>query len=290
MAHCPNCGKKLHLTDWRPECPQCGVNLVYYRANEKLLEESEKTEIEHAKFQPKIDRGKAAFFGSPPAIVRIVLSLLPIAGLFLPLCKMLNGETVKNINAVGVYNYISQNDFGSIFSKAFGGDLLSVSIVTLLLSVVMIFVCLICVVMSLGKYGKIRNLILNSVMLLFGAVSAVSFIVFSNGITQPFADPTVSADANPEIFTSCVIGAGIFVYLGLVLVLLVYNLVLAKKGLKIKHTPCLIGGLPSDEYFSYVEQGMSQLEIRKKMVNVLTKMQEEIRAKEAEARAKNMKI
>ena len=62
--------------------------------------------------------------------------------------------------------------------------------------------------------------------------------------------------------------------------ILVYNLYLAKKGLKIKHTVCYIGGLPSEEYFGYIEQGMSDLEIRKKMVEALTAMQEEVREKE----------
>lgn len=30
MAKCPNCGQNLRLTQWRPECPACGVNMVYY--------------------------------------------------------------------------------------------------------------------------------------------------------------------------------------------------------------------------------------------------------------------
>ena len=45
MAHCPKCGKKLHFYNWKPNCPSCGVNLNYYRANEILLDESEKAEI-----------------------------------------------------------------------------------------------------------------------------------------------------------------------------------------------------------------------------------------------------
>ena len=72
----------------------------------------------------------------------------------------------------------------------------------------------------------------------------------------------------------------------LFVLLLVYNLVLAKKGLPVKYTVCLIGGLPSDEYFAMVEQGVSDLEIRKKMVAALEKMQEDVRAKAAEAEQK----
>ena len=73
---------------------------------------------------------------------------------------------------------------------------------------------------------------------------------------------------------------------GLYAALLVYNLYLAKRGLPIKKTVCYIGGLPSDEYFALVEQGVSELEIRKRMVEALTKMQEETLAKAAEAEEK----
>ena len=71
----------------------------------------------------------------------------------------------------------------------------------------------------------------------------------------------------------------------LILALTVYNLVLAQKGLKVKYTVCLIGGLPSDEYFRMKEDGVSELEIRRKMVEALTVMQNEARAKEAVAEA-----
>ena len=257
MANCPKCGRKLHLYDWRPECPDCHVNMVYYKANEKLLADSEAAEIEHAKSQPGIDRAKAAFFGSPLAIIRIVVSLLPIGGLFLPLCKVSD----KSINAIGVVNYIQSHPIGAIFGNAVKGDMISLSVAGLLLSVVMILACLICLFMSLGKHGKQRNFIMNLVMLLGALTSAIAFAVSGSGA----------------------LGIGAFVYIALLLAIMIYNLVLAKIGLPIKHTECLIGGLPSDEYFALVEQGASELEIRKKMVAALTKMQDEIRAKEKQA-------
>ena len=70
------------------------------------------------------------------------------------------------------------------------------------------------------------------------------------------------------------------IYFLLLVVIVVYNYYLYKKGLNIKYTTCYIGGLPSDEYFRYVDEGMSELEIRKKMVEALTAMQEEVREKE----------
>lgn len=273
MATCPKCGKKLHLYNWRPECPACGANMVYYESNERLLAETEKTEIEHAKFQPKVDRAKAAFFGSPWAIARIVLTLLPLPCLLLPLCGAVNATYVERVNAVGIYQFLSETGFGPAFSGAFKGDWLLLALTLLLASVVMILVCLICTVMSLGRHGKARNLILNLILLGCGVGYAVCFAVSTSR-------PSGSS------FRPCGLQWGTFVYIGLLAALLVYNLYLAKRGLPIKKTVCYIGGLPSEEYFSYVEQGLSDLEIRKKMVEALRKMQEDVLARAVEAEEK----
>ena len=88
MANCPKCGARLKLTDWRPTCPHCGINLIYYGMEERLLEDADKAESEHAVFQKKLDRLKASFIGSPLTIIRIVLSLLPIGALMLPLANV----------------------------------------------------------------------------------------------------------------------------------------------------------------------------------------------------------
>ncbi len=273
MATCPKCGKKLRLYHWRPECPACGVNMIYFASNERLLAESEKTEIEHAKFQPKVDRAKAAFFGSPWAIARIVLTVLPWACLMLPLGRLVNQEYVLSFNAVNVYQYLSGQGFGNVFSSAIKGDRLSLAAALLLVSAAMVLVCLICSVMSLGKHGKSRNLILN----LIQTGSAVGAAVCFSLADIRAALPDYSSDD---------LRWGGFVYIGLLAALLVYNLYLAKRGLPVKKTVCYIGGIPSDEYFQYVEEGMSELEIRKKMVEALTKMQDEVRAKAAEAEEK----
>ncbi len=280
MASCPNCGKKLHITDWKQDCPACGVNLIYFKSNERLLAESEAAEIEHAKHQPGIDRAKAAFFGSAPAIVRIVLSLLPVSALFLPLCIFDTDGGLKKVNVIDIYKYISSAGFGNVIGNAAKRTFPDTQIALLLVSVIMILVCLICLFMSLGKHGKQRNLILNLIMLVPAVLSVFLTFVFDGILTVPF-DITENLT-----ITSAKPGIGAYLYIFLIAVILVYNLYLAKKGLKINHTPCYIGGLPSEEYFRYVDEGMSELEIRKKMVDALTAMQEEVRHKEEEARAK----
>ena len=265
MAQCPKCGKTLRLYHWRPECPYCGVNVVYYNSNDRMLAETEYAEIEHAHSQPRIDRAKAAFFGSPLAIVRIVLSVLPIAALFLPLGRLSHPNSTP-FNVLGIYRYLSENDFGSVLQNAQGGHAPELSLLLLLLSAVLWLVCLICLPMSLGKHGKGRNLLLDLLLLGSAAASAVSFALRGGTL---------------------LIGA--YVYLLLIAVILIYNLLPPVRSLPIKHTVCYIGGLPSDEYFAMKAQGVSELEIRKKMVEALTAMQEEARRKEAEEEAQALK-
>ena len=264
MAHCPQCGRKLHIYNWRPDCPGCGVNLNYFNSNQILLDESEKAEKEHALFQPKIDRAKAAFAGSKLAILRIVLTLLPVGALFLPL--LITGEG-KRLNVLDVYNALNAYGLGNVFSGALKNTA-CLAAALLLLSAAMIIVSIVLILMSLGKHGRIRVIITYSFMfccaagaVLLAAVSKPeSYAVFTEGSS------------------ALKIGFGAFVYAALFLVLLLYNLFLIKKGIPIKYTQCLIGGLPSEEYFRYIEDGMSKSEIQRKMLVALATLDEQLDA------------
>ena len=265
MAVCPKCGRKLRLSDWRPECPACGVNMIYYNANDRLLAETERAEIEHAKSQPRIDRAKAAFFGSPPAVARLALNVLPLAALFLPLGRLICQEYVQRVDALSVFGFLQNADVGALFGGLTKGEPLSVSLLSLLLSAVLTLAGLFCLPASLGRLGKARNLLLNGLAFCGALTAAVCFSVRGGALL-------------PEYHASQ-LGWGAFVYLFLLLALLTCNLILAKKGLRVRYTTCLIGGLPADEYYGLVARGASELEIREKMVAALTEMQEEVRSK-----------
>lgn len=252
MANCPHCGYHLRLTDWKPDCPECGVNLNYYKANERLLDESEKAEAEHAKFQPKVDRAKAAYAGSWKAIARIVLTLLPVGALFLPVVKT---DGAKNV--IDIYKYVSGADLGALLGAGAAG----VSVAGLALSAVLILVCLILIVMSLGKHGKGRTIALYGVM--FGA-ALVSLAAFF---------PAAKAMAFPGVETGLTAGIGAFLYVALQALSFGWNLHVALTGIPVKYTKCLIGGLPSEEYFGYIEKGVPKEDIRRKMLVALAEMQ-----------------
>ena len=269
MANCPKCGRKLTLLDWRPNCPDCGVNLVYYGMEDRLLDEADKAEAEHARLQKRIDRLKAAFVNSPLTIVRIILSILPIATLLIPLATVtfsgpMIAEQTKSINAIEIYNIVSKLDFDALFTMI-GSNLLGTafigmagSLVSLVISLVFVIVSLLALMAACGPKGNVRNLTLNSISIVFAVASIFLFNMFSNGISAAF----------PEYFSGK-IGAGIFVYIGSLLLLLGINILLTVKGIDVKYKQCFVGGIPYEEYMELVEKGTPKDEIRAMMVAAL---------------------
>ena len=269
MAKCPKCGRKLTLFDWRPNCPGCGVNLVYYGMEERLLNEADAAEAEHAKLQKKIDRLKASFVGSKLTIIRIILSVIPIAALMLPLCSVTYSgpfieQTTTSVNAITIYNLVSTLDFDALFTMI-GSDVLGTSflgyaggLVCLLLSLVLVIVSLVLLTLACSPKGNPRNITLNSITIILAAASAVLFTVFSNGITAVF----------PE-FISGKLGIGIFVYIALLAALLILNIVIAKKGVDVKYKQCYVGGIPAEEYFELVANGTDVETIHEMMAKAL---------------------
>ena len=270
MAKCPKCGRKLTLFDWKPNCPGCGVNLVYYGMEERLLKEADAAEAEHARLQKRIDRLKAAFVGSKLTIIRIILSVLPIATLLLPLCSVsysgpMIEATTKNINAIEIYNIVSSLDFDGLFTMI-GSPLVGTSFIgylgallCILLSLVFVIVSLVMLTLACGRLGNVRNITLNSIAILLAAGSAVFFNIFAKEINGVF----------PE-FISGKIGFGIFVYIGALALLLGINILLAVKGIDVKYKQCYVGGIPAEEYFELVEKGTDIDVIHEMMAKALT--------------------
>ena len=273
MADCPKCGKHLRMLDWRQTCPYCDVNLVYYKSNEKLLDDSEKAEIEHAHTQPKIDRAKAAYFGSPPAIARFVLTILPVVTLLIPFVKLSGANESKLINLVSVINFFRGGGFNTMLG-ALPGDKLALALALMCLAAAMFLINAIFIIASYGKHGKGRQTFLYAFTFLLALASFVCL---------------VAGGKNTEVFTknysSAVPFAGAVVFVFAEFAALAVNIMLYAKGIKVKYTPCLIGGLPKEEYYSCVEQGMTREEIRRKMLVALAEMQEEYDRKVAEEEA-----
>ncbi len=270
MAKCPKCGRKLTLFDWKPNCPGCGVNLVYYGMEERLMDEADQAEAEHARLQKRIDRLKASFVGSKLAIVRIILSVLPIAALMLPLASVsFTGPyieaTTKSINAIEIYNIVSSLDFDALFTMIGSGVVGSSfigyagALVGILLSLVFVILSLVLLTLACSPKGCPRNIIMNSLAIVSAVVSIVMFNQFANGITSVF----------PDFVTDASIGFGIFVYIGALAILLCVNIYLTVNKIPVKYKQCYVGGIPAEEYFELVEKGTDKETLHKMMAEAL---------------------
>ncbi len=288
MAKCPNCGYHLRFIDWKPNCPNCGVNLNYFGLEEKLQDEADKAEVEHAKVQKRIDRLKTAFVGSPLTIARIFLSVIPIGMVMLPLCTIkysgpLISETVTKLNIIGVYNALSSLDFDILTtlmgSKLVGTGFLGygVSLISIFASLVMVLVSLIALCAAMGKKGNIRNIFNNSLAIIFAAVSAVFFSIFSKNINSVF----------PEFYDGS-LSIGIYLYIASLVVLLALNIYLTVNKVQVKYKQCYVGGIPVEEYLQELENGTSIDELHERMNKILAEKEAE-RVKEAEKKAAERK-
>ncbi|MBQ7545602.1 MAG: hypothetical protein IJT41_01375 [Clostridia bacterium] len=286
-ATCPKCGGKLRLIDWKPNCPHCGVNMVYYGMEERLLLDADKAEAEHARTQPKVDRIKAATVGSPLAIARLVLSLIPIAGLFLPLAKFAFTAPYAafsgNVNAISLYNVVSTTDMDALMSmfgsKLFGTAfiLYGVAIVCVALSALGVLFHTIFQTLACSPKGKQRNIAFDVLNLLLVGGAIICFTMFSGRITALF----------PHVVQTSAVGFGAFVYLGLILLSFAMDILCIVKGVPIKYKECFVGNIPADKYFQLVEEGVPLEQIRQVMAEHTAQKEAEKKAQEeAEAAAK----
>ena len=276
MATCPNCGRNLHLYNWKQKCPGCGVNLTIYNLQERLMDDADKAEVQNYHFQKKIDRLKGSFIGSPLAITRIVTTLLPVGALFLPIVNAQVNEPFAplekgGISALTIYNNIDgvTGALGDLFS----GSLLPLGIAlgSLILSILMVVVKFVLLILACSPKAKPRNITLNIIQLLTAIVPAILFI------------------ACPQDAVVGSVGIGGWLFIALLIVSAVIDILCLKQGIEIKHKQCYVGGIPIEEYFEMLDKGMSKEEIREEQYARLTVLQEEKEAKlkaDEEAKAK----
>ncbi|MBQ6467086.1 MAG: zinc ribbon domain-containing protein [Clostridia bacterium] len=290
MANCPKCGKHLKLTDWKPNCPHCGVNITYYGLEEKLQEEADVAELEHAKVQKKIDRLRTSFVGSPLTIIRIIMHVICLGMLMLPLCSVTYSgpfieQTTEKINGITLYNTVSSLDFDALFAM-FGSKLVGtgftgyfVALICTLLSAVMVLVSLIALVAAMGPKGNIRNIFNNSLSVLLAIAGLVAFKIFSSNIHGAF----------PEFFSGKVM-FGAYIYIIAIAALLALNIYLTINKVEVKYKQCYVGGIPVEEYEEELAKGTSMEVLHARMDVILAEKAAERRdenaRKEAERKAK----
>lgn len=236
--YCPKCNYKLKITDIKPECPKCGVNVMYYGIEDRLREEADKAEYNHALSQPKYDRLKFSLIGHPLSIVRLVLGLLPIVALLLPMGKIgyvlpyLDGAP-KTVNFIEIVMFFVNNglDF-DLLTKLFGSELVgtgmimwAVSIVSLVLMVLVTLIGFFLLTLSAAKLGIIRNIIFPSIGIVLATVSFVCYNLMISNLNESL----------PGIFTGSV---NPLAYIAVVLVfiaMIAVNVVYKMKKIEVKY-------------------------------------------------------
>lgn len=279
MANCPKCGKHLRMADWKQHCPHCKCNIVLYDIQERLMQDADKAEVQHYYFQKRVNRMKAAFIGSKLAIARIFTSLIPVAAIVVPWLKGSFKEPFAEFD--GIYTLFSLMDRLESFNidgilgllNIDDGKmpliLLAAAILMLVLSVVLILLHFGCLTMACGKRGKKRNYIFDILMLVFCAGATVLLMCIPE---------------NPYFSIDFVIAP--FVYFLLLGVNFGIDIAVYKQGIEVSYEDCFVGGIPVDEYFKMVEDGVPQEEIRQEMYRRLTEMQLQ---KEAELNGEGVK-
>lgn len=235
-SFCPKCGYKLSMIDIKPECPVCGINLVYYGMEESLKEEADRVEFEHAASQPTMDRLKAATIGHPVAIIRLVFSLLPLVATLAPMGKAVVTlpyfQETTTINIIAIINKVFMAlDFDyllSIINSEMVGTAYIFYLVALLGFVLVVLTTIVNIVnlfFSCGKKGIKRNITTAAVGIVFTVIGAVGLAMWLSMVSA----------AVPNIFngTFNVLGP-VCIALGFVLQIVI-NVVYKKMGIKVKY-------------------------------------------------------
>lgn len=237
MANCPKCNYKLRLRDWRPECPKCGVNVVYYGIEDSLRAEADAAELEHAKSQPKYDRLKASVYGHPLSIVRLVLGLFPIIATLLPMGVISYvlpfGVHETSVNIVSVVTYIIDNGLDvdlllSLISSPLLGTAMicwALAVVGLVLAVVIALVGDILNILSCSPKGFPRNLTMASLGMVFATLAQVAFVVMINQLNANL----------PGIFSGSVNFTAYIVMMIMFIAIIVVNVVYKKMNIPVKY-------------------------------------------------------
>lgn len=235
-SYCQKCGYKLSLIDIKPECPVCGVNLMYYGMEDLLKTEADKAEFEHATFQPRLDRLKAATIGSPLAVVRLVICCLPLLATLIPMGKVTVTlpyftETVT-INIVSIISKVFMNlNFDYLFAMAADPKVGTayicylIALVCFCLAVVVALLNLINLIMACGKRGIRRNITVASIGLGVTVIGTVCLEIWASSLSS----------AVPEIFSASSAPWGCICIALAFAAEIVINVIYKKKNIKVKY-------------------------------------------------------
>jgi len=265
-TYCPNpaCNRKLKLTDWKPNCPECGTNILYYKMEERLLAEADKVELANAAFQKKSDRAKAAVTGNKWAIARLVLLVVPLLTLLLPLGRVTVSapfvEKSSSLGIIGLVDVLGSLNFDALLSML-GDPILKVPFLWCALSLVGLVLVVLAILGGLATCwlarspGGFKRAILFFILGMGGTVlGAVSILQFG----------TKLAPILPGAFSSEITWYGVgAVALSFLLILGINIAIKAMGDIPVVNKQCWISGFPEEEVLENLAKGITLDEMRK---------------------------
>lgn len=168
--NCPKCNAKLKPFYFKPTCPQCGANLMYYGFDERLEEDAAKADKEWGFIENLLNGIKQSAIGSVVAILRLISFVLSVLALLMPVFKVDN----QNISLISLIKSIiadSNSVFGNTAMILCLAVFVSVVIFALLSAIISLF--------SFTKNGFKRNLIVSVLAITVYAV--ISIVAVANG-------------------------------------------------------------------------------------------------------------
>ena len=270
MAVCPKCGRKLKLTDYKPNCPDCGINLLYYKIEERLEFDAINAELEHARTQKRVDRAKDALFGTPLAIVRLVMLVVVVGMFFVPLATLHTVgpyfDNTTTINALEIYNSVSDLDFDGLFVLAESPVLktsllaLGISLVTIVISVVCALGEMIFSFLSSSPHGFSRNISFAVV----GIASAVASLIFYNRFLTNIR----------TVFSGIVdgsIGVGVYLVIAAFVICIVINIIIKVQNKPVKYKQSYVDNVPYETFVEHFEVKKYDLEALEEIKDEMNK-------------------
>ncbi len=177
-SKCPKCGGKLKAAYFKETCPHCGVNLLYYKLDERLAADAEQAAAEVEKAEHLIDMIRRSTVGTPLHIIRLILFFTPLLSMCLPLYRA--GH--KSVSLIGVILAIINH---GLHPEAWSTDYLF-AVLAIVMVIVLSLGVIISALFSVTKRGFRRNIVFSAVnTAVFGALS-VAVCVNGGGVKIGF--------------------------------------------------------------------------------------------------------
>lgn len=232
--NCPKCGAHIPMYNLKPNCYNCGVNIMYFTQETELSKDAKRAELEFAVARIIGAKLKKTFIGGKIYIARLVMLVAIICMLLPPFAvyklTVPNYTAQLNVSGLGAYNLFSQGLLmklpsimdSSVFGSATIGAVVTYAlfVITVLLGVA-VFACLILSFIDIKKISEVM-----SVLSFVAAGTSLATAVAALGAKLAFMSVTV-VSVNPGF--GAFLAAAVFVVNGLI------NRKISKSEIEIKY-------------------------------------------------------